>query len=316
MNAPRRLRTLEESLSPVEAVLRWLAEARAFGGFGAYALASLEAPEAAAPLEQIIARVEAAARREHRGASRAALAEAIAADLEDALFRYELVLRLNADIAELVERLQPRLRILAALSAPAADAPSGQEGTAEGRTIPRGVDALPRAWQVQLDELVTIVAIEDEARALLEHRYLDGAQVLFADVAGGWRTLCTQVHEIAAGARRGPRSGLSNSLRRKAHARAGTVAADARLDALLALGEQARATELLRARVAAGGERTDPRLAVHVLERLSGPLAGRTSDERSGAGTNAPHPLDGLSPADQARQLRLLADELDGGPNP
>ena len=95
MTAPRRLRSLEESLSPTQAVLCWLAEARGFGSFGEYAASTLEAPEGATPLERIAS-----------GSSGGApgtpwqiagnLAAAIAGALEDALFRYELVLRLNA----------------------------------------------------------------------------------------------------------------------------------------------------------------------------------------------------------------------------
>jgi hypothetical protein len=310
MNARARLRALEESLSPTEAVLRWLAEARAFGGFGAYAVATLEVPEGAAPLEQISARVEAAARREHRGASRATLGAAIAGDLEDALFRYELILRLNAATLELVERLRPRLRALvAALANRKADAPVGVAETAQSGTTPTAVDGRSAAWGEQVNELIATVAIEDEARSALEHGYLDGAAALFADVAQGWRTLGAEVHEIASGARRGTRSGPSNSLPRKAQARAGAIAADARLAALLALGEHARATELLRA--LAADVRTDPWLAVHALERNSRPLAGRTADERSDSATSAAHPLDGLSAAEQARQLRLIATELE-----
>jgi hypothetical protein len=55
---------------------------------------------------------------------------------------------------------------------------------------------------------------------------------------------------------------------------------------------------------------------VRALERLSRPFRGRAVDEGPETGNSAAHPLDGLSAADQARQLRLLADELDGGAQP
>jgi hypothetical protein len=67
--------------------------------------------------------------------------------------------------------------------------------------------------------------------------------------------------------------------------------------------------------VGAAGKRTDPGLAVRALQRHSRPLAERTMQERSEPATSAAQRLDGLTPADQARQLRLLADELDGGPD-
>ena len=310
MNASERLRTLEESLSPVEAVFRWLAEARAFGGFGAYAVATLEVPEGAAPLERIVARVEAAARRERHG-SQAALAAAIAADLEDALFRYELILRLNADMLEQVERLRERLHLLQMVfAARVPDAPA-LDGLAAARTSTAPIERLASAWGEQLDGLIATVAIEDEARSALERRYLNGAEVLFADVARGWRTLCTEVRDVARGAGRSTRSVPSSSLRRKARARAAAIAADARLAALLTLGEHARATELLRTQLGAGGSRIEPGLAVRALERLSRPLAGRTTDERSGAVTSAPHPLDGLSQAEQAERLHAMASALE-----
>ncbi|MGD0863861.1 MAG: hypothetical protein ABSA21_14075 [Candidatus Limnocylindrales bacterium] len=326
MNAPRRLRALEESLSPTEAVLRWLAEARAFGGFQEYAVATLEAPEGAAPLERIIARVESAARREHPRGSRATLAAAIANRLEDAVFRYELVLRLNADILELSERLRPRLRTLVAtLGERIVAATLGRAETVEARTTPTAVDGQPAGWHEQVDELVATIAIEDQARTLLEHHYFGGSGVLFADVAQGWRTVGGQVREIAVGEApaphlvgsgrrrrvRGTRSSPSASLTRRVQARAGAIAADARLAALMMLGEQARATDLLRSRVGLGADELDLRLAVRALERCSHPRRGSEPDETAEQAAATAHPLDGLSAAEQARQLRLIATELE-----
>jgi hypothetical protein len=370
MTAPRRrLRVLEESLSATEAVLCWLTEARAFGGFAEYAAATLETPERAAPLERISARVEAAVRRERRGASRATLAAAIAGPLEDALFRYELVLRLNAEFLELRERLAPRLRtLLAGCDGRTAGvaAPDPPDAPLRKRGVP--IDARARVWREQLDELLAIVAAEEEARALLERHYFDGVDTLFADVAGAWRTLSGEVRNVSAseppakpmgasGTARRAR-GMADPLRatRAARTRADAIAADARLAALLVLGEQARATALIRGRVG-NGNGIDPRLAVHALERLSWPLTGRAVDERSessmstvakrgtitetaykarleavgklmalvgldvrgieltgrdGAPINpeADHPLAHIDPAQQAADLRIMAEEI------
>ena len=339
MTAPRRLRSLEGSLSPAQAVLCWLAEARGFGSFGEYAASTLQAPEGATPLERIAERVERAVRRESRGESRATIAAAIADAIEDALFRYELVLRLNAATIELGERLAPRLRALVgALDERGADGPADELGTAGGHTSAAPIDPCPRAWREQLDELVATGTIEEEARTLLERDYLAGADTLFTDAAGSWRTLTGEIRQLNAGTaserplsrarprRRGrsTQSSPTRSLALRAEVRAGGIAADARLSALVMLGERWRATELLRSRVTGGADGVDPLLAVRALERTSRPLGltraggarGSGADARGETIASAAHPLDGLSAADQARQLRLLADELDGGTQP
>jgi hypothetical protein len=326
MSARARLRLLEESLSPAEAVVHWLAEARVFGGFAEYAASSLEVPEGAAPLELIIARVEAAARRESSRGSQATMAAAIASAVEDALVRYELVLRLNAATLALGERLRPRLRTLVAALGYLADVQPGEAETLQPSTTPTLLDGRSTFLREQLDELVAIVAIEDKARAMLERHYFDGAGVLFADVALGWQALGSEVRHLSEserpakapggsgpGRRRPPRPGVSPA--RAAQERASQIEADARLAALTALGEQTRATDLLRTQSGTASNRIGPGLAVRALERHSEPLRVCGRDERSESETSAAQRLDGLSAADQARQLRLLADELDGGPD-
>jgi hypothetical protein len=334
MTASRRLRALEGSLSPAQAVLCWLAEARGFGSFAEYAASTLEAPEGATPLERISERVERAVRRERRSESRATIAAAIAGALEDTLFRYELVLRLNAATIEQSERLAPLLRALVAtLDEPTANAPALKPGIAEARTVCSPITPRPRAWREQLGELVATVTIEEEARTLLERDYLAGADTLFADAAGSWRTLTGEIRQLDAGtASERPQSGARTrrrgdstrsrptfSLARRAKARAGGIAADARLAALVMLGERWRATELLRSRVTGGADGVDPHLAVRALERTSRPLGltraggarGSGADEREETIASAAHPLDGLSAAEQARQLHLIAAELE-----
>jgi hypothetical protein len=323
MIARGRLRALEGSLSPTEAVLYWLAQARTFPSLGEYAASTIEVPEAATPLERIIERVGRAARHEHRGEPRAALAAATRAALGKAVFRYELVLRLNSATIEQTERLGPRLRALNNLfEAPRAALPLERTGTVVGRP---SIDRARLACSQQLDELVATVTVEDGARALLERTYLAGAATLFEDVAEAWRTQGDEIRLAAAAAAQPPLSGTgprrngrstrpsSSSLARRAKERAGAIEVDARIAATTILGEHEQTAELLRSQLRRGADGVDPILAIGALERTSRPirLASAGAAEEPVGVTSRAHPLDGLSDPEKARQLHLIASELE-----
>lgn len=331
MSARGRLAVLEGSLGPCEAVLYWLAGARAFGSPEAYAASTLSG-SAAAPLDTILEQVGRAMRREGRGGSRGVTAAALAAAQEDATFRYELVLRLNARTTELCEQLAPRLELLrVALEGLPTDAPPSAEG--HNFEISTVHPTTPRsgAWGEHVAALVATIAVETEARELLERRYLAGRDILFREVAERWGTIADDMARLRANtavsgtgsrrrARRAPRSDASDrtpSIERTATQRADDIALEARLAALELLGHHRRAGELLRSRLDPETHGTGSRLALFALERFARPrrhAGAGCEDEPAELTDRAAHPLDGLSPADQARQLRLLATELEQRP--
>ena len=101
---------------------------------------------------------------------------AVRSALRETLFRYELVMRINVTAHDLVDR---ECLIDAALSAQVALVTS--QGRRESKDI---------GWLGQLRDLLVYRVSElravQEARSLVQGRYLDGHDALFPDVARAW----------------------------------------------------------------------------------------------------------------------------------
>jgi hypothetical protein len=270
MTLERRVEKLESALSPRTATLHWLAEAHAFGSPRAYLDWLLDQPGSAWPLNRVPAMAAAAAMAAMRGQPRESVAEAVRAAVRDALFLVDLVLEINAEIEE-TEGLERVRRVALSYETEAIclaqelarfDPLSGGADHAE-----RWADSLARA-RAWLSGLYVI----EEARTLLERRYLDGQSCLFPELASGWTALLEDaealvglVHKVSldepAGGRRRMRraqtkgldlAALRASARERAEAAAARLVDTARAGALDSLGDRKGAIAIARRALRAG----------------------------------------------------------------
>ncbi len=197
MTAGRRLARLGGALSPKAATVLWLAEAYQFGSLPAYVDWLIDQPISAAPLERLPDQVRAAALAATRGLPREAVRGAARQAVRDAIFLVELVLRLNVAAEETTRMEGLRYGALfwemRAISAEA-QLERGAEGTGGRRPISRRA----AAWRAAVADWLTSLAAAEEARLLLERRYLDGRGALFPDLARDGETLRETGARLAA----------------------------------------------------------------------------------------------------------------------
>jgi hypothetical protein len=276
MTAERRLAKLEAALSPKAATLLWLAEAQQFGSLPAYVAWLIDQPISTAPLERVPGKARAAALEAMRGQPREVVREAAHQAIRDAIFGVELVFKLNL-AAEATIRIEG-LRYAAffwemrAITAEAALARRSRS------RVDRPASSLTERWQAWCEGstgLLTRLYADEEARLLLERRYLDGHPALFPDAIDEWRRLQERAERLAGlggalpplpvGRRRAPRSaGVEppdldlDMLRASARTQAPTVAArlieEARAATLDVLGDTEGATSIAARRLRAGTE--------------------------------------------------------------
>ncbi|HSW42631.1 MAG TPA: hypothetical protein VLM76_09000 [Patescibacteria group bacterium] len=251
MTAQRRLARLEGALSPKGATLLWLTEAHGFPTLPAYVGWLLDQPKEAAPLWRVPEQAETAVRAAMRGESREALRQAVRQTVRDAVFLVELVIRLNlaAEEATRFEGLRYAALFweMRALTAEA-ELERGTDGAGGRRPIARRA----ATWRAAVCGWLTDLSAAEEARHLLERRYLDGRGVLFPDLGRNWDTLRETGARLAALAdalpalrdgrsrSRGPRnlSPLRTAVGGGAAAEAACLADTARAAALDLLGDQ------------------------------------------------------------------------------
>ena len=178
MTMERRAAKIEESLSPTQLVLRWLAEAHAYGDVPAYVISLLDQEPPVAPLDRLAREAAQGARTTNRG-KRAEVEEAsVRGALRETVFRFELVMRINVVAHEVLDR---EALIDAALSANLALAFNDDER----RGDPKRLEHLG-----QLRDLIAFRVSElhatAQARAIASDRYLQGQTALFPSVAGAW----------------------------------------------------------------------------------------------------------------------------------
>lgn len=273
MTAERRLAKLEGALSPKAATVLWLAEAHEFGSLPAYVDWLIDQPVSAAPLERVPEQARAAALEAMRGQPREAVREASRWAVRDAIFLVELVLKLNSVAEEMIRieglRYAALFWEMRAISAEAALA-------RRNRSRPdRSASNLVERWQAWCEGSTALVSglyVAEEARTLLEHRYLDGHAALFPDAIADWERLRERAERLASlggalpplmvGRRRAPRSDVIeppsldlDALRSEARARAPTVASrlidEARAATLDVLGDLTGATAIAAHRLRA-----------------------------------------------------------------
>jgi len=269
MSAERRLAKLERALSPTAAVLLWLEEAQAYPSLVAYSRSTLDAPRSAGPLERVVEQADRAAREALRGQGRETVSAGAARARRQAAFRFELVLRLNCE-AEEVSRLEGLRASALFFQMRALTADPLFRGVAAKRRDPIGAERHASAWQSWRGLVATLLAtveVEEEARAQLEVRYLDGHGALFAGAAGEWANLREMADQLAGLAEILPfpgtavRTDLAEAARsdrpggdreKRVAARAAALADQARLTALDILGDREGAAAIVERRLRSG----------------------------------------------------------------
>lgn len=262
MTAERRLARLEGALSPRAATLLWLTDAHQFPTLSAYVGWLIDQPPEAAPFWRVPEQAETAVRAAMRGEPREAVRQAMRQAVRDAVFLVELAIRLNlaAEEAIRIEGLRYaaffwEMRALAAET----ELEIGSRGPQSRRTVARRW----AAWRDAVIGWLTNLAATDEARLLLERRYLDGRSVLFPDLGRDWETLRETGAQLAGlgdalsalrDARSRSRGQQNPSPRRaavasRAEERAVCLADTARAAALDLLGETDRAVAIAERRL-------------------------------------------------------------------
>ena len=171
--AATRLANVEGTLSPTQLVVRWLEAAHAFGSLDAYVRALLDEPPERYPLNRLLREVVAGVRSTAGRSRGPELDGVIRKALRETAFRFELVFRINTTTHDLVERGQLMHLALAGYGALLA--------SREHDTNNPSVE-----YQQQLgtcltiaDRQVTELLAAQEARAIVEVRYLAGHPALF-----------------------------------------------------------------------------------------------------------------------------------------
>ncbi len=190
VTAERRLEAIEASLTPTQSVLRWLNEAHAYGSLEAYVDATLDEKPDDFPVNRLCREAEHCARATVGSRSPEQINRAIRKACREAIFRFELVNRINVSAHELLEKEGlVRVAILALLALLAGETPkSGGEANRE---------MLGQILELLYGRVAELEAA-GRARTLAEQRYLDSSPVLFPDVRGAWDEQCQATKEAAA----------------------------------------------------------------------------------------------------------------------
>jgi len=184
-----RLARVEASLSPTELVVRWLAEAHAHDDLGSYVAALLDADPSTFPMDRLAREAKASATERTRGRPRAEADRAVRAAIIAAVFRVQLVLRINVLASDFVDR---EILVQAALSAYLGLAVEGTASPARDRAPIRVV----RCRDLLLGRVTELHAME-AARSRVEARFLDGAPALFPAGQRRWEEQRTQSETMA-----------------------------------------------------------------------------------------------------------------------
>ena len=271
MTAERRLTKLEGALSPKAATLLWLEETQQFRSLPAYVDWLIDQPISAAPLERVPEQARAAAVEALRGQPRDVVREAAHQAVRDAIFRVELVLRLNSVAEETIRIEGLRYAVFFwEMRALSAEAELARRRRSRADRSAAGLVERWQEWCTATTALLTGIYAAEEARALLERRYLDGHPALFPEVIDELERLRESVERLAGlgdalgplmdGRRRAPRSAdikprgpdldaLRSGARTQAPALAAQLIEEARAAALDVLGDTESATSMMARRL-------------------------------------------------------------------
>jgi hypothetical protein len=184
MTTDRRLAKVEEALDPAGIIVRWLADAHAYGDMSAYARAMLDDP--LPPLDALVRQAKQAATGRARGRPRDEADATVRRAVVATVFRFKLVLRMNVVTNELLDR---EVLIHGALSMAGVLA-------IEGLSERRGLMSLATCRDL-LFTRVTELLCHDAARAEVEKKYLRGTPALFPATQRQWDDQVKQSETMA-----------------------------------------------------------------------------------------------------------------------
>jgi hypothetical protein len=225
----RRVTVVEASLSPTQLVLRWLAEAHAFGDIEPYVASLLAHDHPVAPLDRLAREAVQGVRTAMRGKRPEIVNAAVRSALRELIDREALLgAALSAQVALLVTEN--------------AESRRADPTYAERFAACRGLLAF------RLGEL----RAAGEARSIVEKRYLDGHAALFPAVAAAWGEQVRATEVIAdAAVRLAAFAGVPaavppdpEALSRRTTELVADLVEPAKSDALEALGEGAPALDI------------------------------------------------------------------------
>jgi hypothetical protein len=180
MTLARRVAVLETVLSPTELVLRLLDEAHAFGDLESYVRSLLAESSPEGPLDRLCREAEHGARAGLRGKRREVIDAAVRSAVRETVFRFELVMRINVMAHDLLERealVNMALAAQIALLTCQDRAARRRDTTYRDRLATRRDLLLLRVNELH---------VAQEARAIVEERYLAGHGALFPEAVRAW----------------------------------------------------------------------------------------------------------------------------------
>jgi hypothetical protein len=192
MTLDRRLAKIDETLSPTQLVLRWLAEAHGFGDLEPYVGSLLAQDPPMAPLDRLAREAVQGARAAMRGKRPEQVDAAVRSALRETIFRYELALRINVTAHDLLDREEILATLFASQIALLASERDGKRPPDDSHL--RRVELCRRLTRLRVDELLA----SKEARSMAEARYLDGHAALFPDISGAFEKQLRDSKEVAA----------------------------------------------------------------------------------------------------------------------
>jgi hypothetical protein len=191
MTLARRVDALETALTPTQLVVRWLDEAHAFGDLESYVRWQLAEPSVEGPLDRLAHEAVGGVRASLRGKRPEVVDAAISSALRETVFRFDLVMRILVTTHEFLER---EGLIEAALSAHVALLTSeGRERRRRDATYPERFATLRGLLLFRVAEL----GAAQEARSVVETRYLAGHTALFPDAVKAWDEQLRSTQTIA-----------------------------------------------------------------------------------------------------------------------
>ncbi|MGA3031316.1 MAG: hypothetical protein ABSE58_11395 [Candidatus Limnocylindrales bacterium] len=194
MTLDRRLSRIDETLSPTQLVLRWLAEAHAYGDLVPYVNSLLTQDPPVAPLDRLARQAVHGARMAMRGKRPELVDAAVRSALRETVFRFELVMRINVTTEELLDR-EGLMAALFASQLAMLLSDGSLNGLADG-SHQRRLEQCRRLTLLRVDELLA----SQEARSSVEARYLDGHAALFPNLAARFEEQLRTSQEIAVAA--------------------------------------------------------------------------------------------------------------------
>jgi hypothetical protein len=186
-----RLGALEAALTPTQLVLRWLDEAHAFGDLESYVRSQLAEPSAEGLLDRLAREAASGARASLRGRRPEIVHPAVRTALRETVFRFDLVMRILVTTHDLLER---EALIGATLSAHVALLTS--ESRAARRRDTTYLERFATLRGLLLFRVAELQAAQ-EARTVVEARFLAGHTALFPDAVKAWDAQLRSTETIA-----------------------------------------------------------------------------------------------------------------------